>query len=146
MIIFDSETGKYLRHAMLPAIGYANMGVIESKKLLILIAQGENSLYLVNYQTCRDMVKISDLVNPTMFANENLVFSNMQCLDLQPFKESQIQNYGESIDASALVFVTMDNGCVLTGLLKVEDQQKQRADGYFNCFWIPQHLFNADRS
>ena len=77
LIVFDSETGKYLRHAMLPAIGYANMGVIESKKLLCLIAQGENSLYLVNYQTCKDMVWISDLVNPTMFVNENLVFSNM---------------------------------------------------------------------
>ena len=38
LIVFDSETGKYLRHAMLPAIGYANMGVLESKKLLVLIA------------------------------------------------------------------------------------------------------------
>ena len=33
--------------------------------------------------------------------------------------------YGEALDAAALVFVTMDNGCVLTGLLKVEEQQKQ---------------------
>lgn len=77
LIVFDSETGKYLWHAMLPAIGYASMGVIESKKLLCLISQGENSLYLVNYQTCWDMVKITDLINQTIFVNENLVFSGM---------------------------------------------------------------------
>jgi hypothetical protein len=28
--------------------------------------------------------------------------------------------YGEALDASALVYVTMDNGLVLTGLLKAE--------------------------
>jgi len=75
LIVFDSETGKYVRHAMLPAIGFANMGVLETKKLLVLIANGENALYIVNYQTCKDMVKIVDLVDPHMFMNENLVFS-----------------------------------------------------------------------
>ncbi len=61
-----------------------NISVIESKKLLIAIAQGENALYIINYETCRDMVRITDLINPQMFKNENLVFSNMQVLDITP--------------------------------------------------------------
>lgn len=74
---------------MLPAIGFANMGVIETKKLLVLIAQGENALYIVNYLTCRDMVKIIDLVDQHMFMNENLIFTNMQVMDITPhYKES----------------------------------------------------------
>ena len=100
------------------------MEVIESKKLLVLIAQGENALYIVNYVTCKDMVKIIDLVDPHMFVNENLVFSNMQVLDITPYKESQMQHYGEALDATALVYVAMDNGCVLTGLLKAETDGK----------------------
>jgi len=36
------------------------------------------------------MVKIIDLVDPHMFVNENLVFSNMQVLDITPYKESQM--------------------------------------------------------
>ncbi len=96
--------------------------------------------------TCRDMVKIVDLVDPHMFVNENLMFTNMHLMDITPhYKESQLKLYGEALDASALIYVTMDNGLVLTGLLRAETEGKSRADGYFNCVWIPQHLFNVDR-
>ena len=56
LVIYSSETGEYVRHAKLPSIGILNMGVIESKKLLVVISEGENALYVINYQTCKDMV------------------------------------------------------------------------------------------
>jgi hypothetical protein len=52
---------------MLPSIGIINIGVVESQKLLVIVAEGENSLFVVNYETCKDLVRIDDLINPAMF-------------------------------------------------------------------------------
>ena len=69
------------------------MGLVESRKTLVLISQGENALYAVmNYHTCREIVKITGLIDPTMFPNENLLFQNMSMLDITPqYKQDQLQ-------------------------------------------------------
>ena len=39
----------------------------------------------------------------------------------------------------------MDNGYVLTGLLKVDETVSSRNDSTFLCNWTPQHLFNVNK-
>jgi len=112
--------------------------------LIVLIASGENALYLVNYENCTGMVKI-ELDMFDMFVNENLIFSNLTMIDISPHsKEVQKKQFGKSLDADALVYITLDNGCVLTGLIQITRSGKP--DDSFSCQWVPQHLFNVDQS
>ena len=82
LIIYSKDSQSYVRHANLPPISVMAMEIIESQKLIVLLASGENALYLVNYETCKDMVKVTELVNQNMFKNENLVYSGMQLLEI----------------------------------------------------------------
>jgi hypothetical protein len=131
ILIFNSDTGVYEKQAMLPQISIINIGVVESKKLLILMARGDNSLLIIDYTDCKGLAKIERLPSSQMFV---FPFSSDTI-------EMQIKLYNQAIDADALIYLGMDNGDICTGLLKAGKDKENR----LLCTWVPQNLYSTQK-
>lgn len=48
ILIFNCDTGEFVRQAVLPKMNIS-IEVIEDQKLLVMMARGENSIFLIDY-------------------------------------------------------------------------------------------------
>lgn len=108
ILIFNCDTGEYVRQAMLPKMSLTNIGVVEDKKLLIMMTRGENSMFLLDYTECRGVAKLGDLPSSQMY-----VFPFSRAI-----VDAQMELYRQAIDADALIYTSMDDGCICSGLIK----------------------------
>ena len=49
LAMFEQSSGRPLKHALLPSTSVESMEVLESKKFVLLLARGDNSLLVVDY-------------------------------------------------------------------------------------------------
>lgn len=100
ILIFNSDTAEYQRQAYLPKMSIINIGVLEEKKLLIMMTRGENSIFIIDYMQCTGVAKLGDLPSSQMFVSP---FSSAMV-------QAQMDMYKQAIDADALLYTSMDDG------------------------------------
>lgn len=131
VLIFNCDTAEYVRQAMLPKMSIINIGVVEDKKLLVMMTRGENSIYIIDYTSWKGIAKLGDLPSSQMFV---FPFSRATV-------EAQMQLYNQAIDADALIYTSMDDGCICSGLIKSANPNDE-----LQWTWIPQHLYSTKES
>ena len=128
ILIFNWDTGEYVRQANLPKMSIINIGVVEDQKLLIMMTRGENSLFFLDYTSWKGVAKLGDLPSSQMFV---FPFSKAMV-------EAQMNLYHQAIDADALIYTANDDGCICSGLIASTKDNEE-----LQWTWIPQHLYST---
>jgi len=131
ILIFNWDTGEYVRQAMLPKMSIVNMGVIEDKNLLIMMTRGDNSIYVMDYTSCSGIAKLGDVPSSQMYV---FPFSKATY-------QAQMELYNQAINTDALIYTSMDDGCICSSLIKSSNENDQ-----LQWTWIPQHLYSTKES
>lgn len=129
ILIFDFDTADYQRQAYLPKMSIANIGVLEEKKLLILMARGENSIFILDYTECKGIAKLGNLPSSQMFA----------CPITKSMWDPDTKLPGKALpSADALLFTSMDDGNIVSGLIKTSKENEE-----LQATWVPQFLYHT---
>ena len=128
IIIFNWDTGEYVRQAVLPRFTIINMSVVEERNLIIMTIEEENSLFVMDYTSCKGIAKLGETSN-----SQILVWPISKAT-----YEAQMNLYDQALDADALCFSPYSSNSILSGLIKSTKKINE-----LHWTWTPQHLYST---